>query len=201
MDDQLECGYHGLVYDCTGNCVKIPGQSPESIPPGARVRSYPVVDRHFYLWIWMGDPARADPALIPDFSALEAPGVGRHRIKLHLLCTSSWWSTTCSTCRTRPTCTARPRATRRWPRTPWSRPCDRQHGADKRWMWDVMPAPTFVHFGGYEGRVNLWQVSEYAPPSYVRVSYGSSDAGVAISEDDDIWTRHVGFQRLSRTHA
>ena len=23
--DHLECGYHGLVFDCTGKCVKVPG--------------------------------------------------------------------------------------------------------------------------------------------------------------------------------
>src|SRR5512134_1088063 len=68
VGDEIECGYHGLVYDCSGTCVKIPGQPRASIPPGARVRSYPVVDRHHYLWIWMGDPARADATLIPDYS-------------------------------------------------------------------------------------------------------------------------------------
>jgi len=37
----LQCGYHGLVFDGSGHCVAIPGQS--RIPEDARVRSYPVV--------------------------------------------------------------------------------------------------------------------------------------------------------------
>ena len=62
--DRLRCMYHGLLFDPSGQCVEIPGQ--DRIGPNVRVRAYPVVERDRYLWIWMGDPARADPALIPD---------------------------------------------------------------------------------------------------------------------------------------
>jgi vanillate O-demethylase monooxygenase subunit len=63
--------YHGLLYDTQGKCVQIPGQ--ETVPPGARVRSYPVVERHSWIWVWMGDPAAADAALIPPAVGLEEP--------------------------------------------------------------------------------------------------------------------------------
>jgi Vanillate O-demethylase oxygenase C-terminal domain len=52
-----------------------------------------------------------------------------------------------------------------------------------------------VQFGGYNGRVNLWQVSEFRPPSYVRVSYGSAPTGGALPDGEDIWSQgHWGFQ-------
>jgi phenylpropionate dioxygenase-like ring-hydroxylating dioxygenase large terminal subunit len=69
--DRLRCMYHGLLYDTQGQCVQIPGQ--ETIPPGARVRTYPVIDRHSWLWVWMGDPQRADESLIPPAVGLEEP--------------------------------------------------------------------------------------------------------------------------------
>ena len=50
--DAIECPYHGLQYDETGACVRIPGQS--TIPPGCAVRSYPVVQRWGWVWIWPG---------------------------------------------------------------------------------------------------------------------------------------------------
>jgi phenylpropionate dioxygenase-like ring-hydroxylating dioxygenase large terminal subunit len=59
----VRCGYHGLQFDCTGACIEIPGQS--NIPPRANVRSYPLVERWHLAWIWMGDPAAADPGDIP----------------------------------------------------------------------------------------------------------------------------------------
>ncbi len=61
--DAIECGYHGLTFDGSGRCIAAPTQ-PERIPTRARVKSYPVVDRYRFLWIWMGDPAAADPDLI-----------------------------------------------------------------------------------------------------------------------------------------
>src|SRR3954447_6383673 len=61
----LVCGYHGLTFDRTGRCVRIPGQ--DRIPERARVRSFPLVEQDAFIWIWMGDPAKADPALIVPY--------------------------------------------------------------------------------------------------------------------------------------
>lgn len=60
--DDLECGYHGLVFDCSGACVRVP--SGDQAPKGAEVRSYPIEARYGLLWIWMGDARLADPATI-----------------------------------------------------------------------------------------------------------------------------------------
>jgi phenylpropionate dioxygenase-like ring-hydroxylating dioxygenase large terminal subunit len=60
--DDIECGYHGLTFDCSGRCVRVPGA--DRIPPAARVRAYPIHQRYGLLWIWMGDADRADPATI-----------------------------------------------------------------------------------------------------------------------------------------
>lgn len=61
----LRCMYHGLLYAPDGRCVALPGQSV--VPSVARVRAYPVVEKWGVVWVWMGDPARADDALIPEF--------------------------------------------------------------------------------------------------------------------------------------
>lgn len=69
--ERLRCMYHGLLFDPDGRVVEIPGQ--ETIPPQARVRRYPVVERHSWLWLWLGDPALADEALIPPAVGLDHP--------------------------------------------------------------------------------------------------------------------------------
>lgn len=63
IGDTVECGYHGLKFDCTGTCIDSPTQRGMT-PRRAVVKSYPVVDRYRLLWIWMGDPDKADPDLI-----------------------------------------------------------------------------------------------------------------------------------------
>jgi vanillate O-demethylase monooxygenase subunit len=69
VGDSLQCGYHGWTFDCSGACTRIPSQE-SYVPSGFRLRTYPVVEKWQWLWIWMGDPARADAALIPDHGEL-----------------------------------------------------------------------------------------------------------------------------------
>ena len=59
-EDKVICGYHGLTFDGSGSCVAAPTQQ-KNIPKRAVVKSYPVIDRYRLLWIWMGDPDKADP--------------------------------------------------------------------------------------------------------------------------------------------
>ncbi len=73
--DTVECGYHGLTFDCSGTCVAAPTQK-DHIPRRAVVRSYPVVDRYRLLWIWMGDPDKADPDLIFNIENFDNPRWG-----------------------------------------------------------------------------------------------------------------------------
>jgi phenylpropionate dioxygenase-like ring-hydroxylating dioxygenase large terminal subunit len=70
--DMVECGYHGLTFDRSGACQRVPGQS--RIPPGARVHAYPTLERYGLVWIWMGDPALADPGRVMAAPNYGAPG-------------------------------------------------------------------------------------------------------------------------------
>jgi phenylpropionate dioxygenase-like ring-hydroxylating dioxygenase large terminal subunit len=69
--DDVRCMYHGLKFDPSGKCIQIPGQ--ENIPKGLGVRAYPVVEKQHIVWIWMGEAAKADPALIIDIPYLDSP--------------------------------------------------------------------------------------------------------------------------------
>ncbi|GAA1810259.1 aromatic ring-hydroxylating dioxygenase subunit alpha [Planosporangium flavigriseum] len=71
VDDQVVCGYHGFTYGADGRCVAVPGQT--RIPRTARLTSYPVVEQDSFVWIWIGDPARADSTRIPRAPWLDSP--------------------------------------------------------------------------------------------------------------------------------
>ncbi|MGB3289439.1 MAG: aromatic ring-hydroxylating dioxygenase subunit alpha [Burkholderiaceae bacterium] len=77
QDDVVECGYHGLVFDCSGACVRAPGMAQP--PARAVVRSYPVAERYGLVWIWMGDPQAADPASIMQVQHWGDPAWGMNR--------------------------------------------------------------------------------------------------------------------------
>ncbi|HSY95220.1 MAG TPA: aromatic ring-hydroxylating dioxygenase subunit alpha [Steroidobacteraceae bacterium] len=69
--DCIRCMYHGLRFDRSGVCVEIPGQA--RIPADARVKIFPAVQRTRLIWVWMGDPLKADATLIPDTYSVQHP--------------------------------------------------------------------------------------------------------------------------------
>jgi phenylpropionate dioxygenase-like ring-hydroxylating dioxygenase large terminal subunit len=63
----LQCPYHGLQFDSTGRCVH---NTHGTLPPSVRLRSYAALERYGLVWLWWGEPEKADPLLIPDFRCL-----------------------------------------------------------------------------------------------------------------------------------
>ena len=62
--DNIVCGYHGIQFSPTGQCVKVPTLRDEG--PKIRIPSYPVAERYNFVWVWLGDAEKADPELIPN---------------------------------------------------------------------------------------------------------------------------------------
>ncbi|KUM44462.1 aromatic ring-hydroxylating dioxygenase subunit alpha [Pseudomonas sp. EpS/L25] len=69
-DGTLVCGYHGLEMGCGGKTLGMPGQRVGVFPA---VRPYAVVERYGFVWVWPGDQAKAEPALIPHLEWAESP--------------------------------------------------------------------------------------------------------------------------------
>jgi phenylpropionate dioxygenase-like ring-hydroxylating dioxygenase large terminal subunit len=67
--DRVQCPYHGLEFDGTGVCVLNP-HGTKNIPSRARVRSYPAIEKHKAIWIWMGE-LPPDVSKVPDFGVLD----------------------------------------------------------------------------------------------------------------------------------
>ena len=78
------CGYHGICYDADGRATFMPAQ--DTINPSATVHSYPVVERHRYVWVWPGDPALADPDTVPDLYWNDDPDWAGDGKTIHVNC-------------------------------------------------------------------------------------------------------------------
>lgn len=63
VGDAIQCGYHGITFDSGGKCTFVPSQ--QVIPGVYTIRTYPLVERGLWAWIWPGDPALADESLLP----------------------------------------------------------------------------------------------------------------------------------------
>jgi len=66
--EQIQCCYHGWIYNSRGHCVNIPyvGNS-EKIPKG--VKSYPCREAYGLVFIFPGDNSLAKTAFFPDIPA------------------------------------------------------------------------------------------------------------------------------------
>lgn len=66
----IHCPYHGLVFDRTGACVHNPngrGQTPKSLG----VKRYPIKTGCGAIWLWFGDPEKAETVEPPTYPFLE----------------------------------------------------------------------------------------------------------------------------------
>lgn len=179
--DHIECGYHGMQFDCRGQCVRIPGQS--SIPATARVRSYPVIERDGCIWVWMGDPARADASLITSFPWMSKPGWQQTklhaRIECHyqliidnLLDLSHLAFVHASTVGSKELADAARVTTE----------VSEQGVRVSRWTLDVPPARTYAQFGKYDSNIDRWQISQFYAPCTFVIRNGSAKAGTGAPE-------------------
>lgn len=82
LGDLIACPYHGLQFDPTGACVHNP-HGTQRIPPRAKVRSYPVLEREGTVWIWMGKPDAAREDLIQPLHLL--PEAADRAVRGHIL--------------------------------------------------------------------------------------------------------------------
>ena len=71
--DSIECPYHGLQFNGGGECVRNPHMKGTGPLRAARVATWPVMEKYGILWIWPGDPAKADAEQVPAIAFLEQP--------------------------------------------------------------------------------------------------------------------------------
>ena len=174
----LACGYHGLTFDRSGRCVRIPGQ--DRIPDRARVRSFPVVEQDAFVWIWMGAPAKADPALIVRYPWHNDAAQWPHKHTMYpikgsaMLMVDNLMDLTHLGYVHGSTIGGNPAihvdAKMETTRTPLGLKFT-------RWMLNSLPPPTYVRAVGFEGRIDRVQKFEFIAPGTILQFSGADEAG------------------------
>lgn len=180
--DNLVCGYHGLVFEPGGRCIHMPSQ--ETINPSACVTSYPLVEKHRFVWIWMGDPALADPAKIPDLHWNKDPewvgDGGVIEVKANYrLAIDNLMDLTHETF-VHPTSIGNDAVA--------EAPFDVSHAGEyvsiSRWMENIEPPAFWAAQLGKPGLVDRWQEICFTAPSTVALDVGVAVAGTGAPLGD-----------------
>ena len=179
--DTVECGYHGMTFDCTGACVTIPVQ--ESIPPNATVRSYPVSEKLGLVWIWMGDPALADASEIYDLPQYHQPewGVGHGdalHVKANYLLLADNLTDPSHVSFVHPTTLGN--AEHEEVPVEWVE--SENLVSTTRWSPSSDPIGFIKVFGNFSGKVDRWQIYHMHVPSIAIIDFGTAAAGAGAME-------------------
>lgn len=183
--DDIRCMYHGLKFNRGGQCIEIPNQ--ERIPPQAKVRTFPVVEQHRWVWVWMGDPAKADPALIPDTHWLDDPEWASLDGYIHLdvnqfLITDNLLDFS-HLAFVHPTTLGGDEAYAK------VQPKVERHERGvkiTRWALNIDPPGFVQQTKGYPGKVDRWNIYDFLVPGLLLMDSGMAPAGTGAPEGNRV---------------
>jgi vanillate O-demethylase monooxygenase subunit len=179
--DAIECCYHGLRYDAQGRCIHVPGQA--QIPPRLRVRSYPAIDRHGWVWLWLGEADQADPATIPNFCWFDDPDWNSFQLYFHVEASTQLFvdnlldlSHVAFTHRNSIGAASAADAD-----ADLDTMVDGDVVRGRRALKDVEPGPFIAKWGNFAGRINRISTYVWRPPSNIEIRAEFDDASNKIT--------------------
>ncbi|RBJ82198.1 aromatic ring-hydroxylating dioxygenase subunit alpha [Pseudomonas sp. MWU12-2534b] len=175
----LVCGYHGLVMGCDGKTVEMPGQRVRGFPCN---KTFAAVERYGFIWVWPGDQALADPALIHHLEWADndqwAYGGGLFHIQCdYRLMIDNLMDLTHETY-----VHASSIGQKEIDEAPPQTTVDGDQVVTARHMHNVMPPPFWrMALRGNQLAddvpVDRWQICRFSPPSHVLIEVGVAHAG------------------------
>lgn len=182
IGDDIQCGYHGLTFNCEGKCVRIPGQA--NLPPSAGVRAYAVHETNDIVWIWMGEQDKAntdDIFTMPEFNddRWHAHQGDALHLKAHYLNVAENLVDPAHVSFVHPTTLGSASGEE----VPVNVSTEEDIIVAWRWIKDSPPVGFFKEFGGFSGNVDRWHYYYLHLPCTAVIDFGSADAQLALQED------------------
>ncbi len=178
-EGHLVCGYHGLVMGCDGHTVAMPGHRVRAFKP---IRSYPVVERHGFVWVWPGDAALADEALLPALPWADDPEWAYGGGLSHIACDYRLMVDNLMDLTHETYVHASSIGQKEIDETPSETRTDGDEVITSRFMQSVTAPPFWqmaLRMNGLptDQVVDRWQVCHFTPPSHVMIEVGVALAG------------------------
>ncbi len=180
--EEIVCRYHGLAFDGKGQCTRMPSQ--DKLNPAARVRPYPTVERHRYVWVWPGDPALADSSLVPDMHWNEDPEWEGDGKTLFAKCDYRLFVDNLMDLTHESFVHATSIGNKHVAQTPMTTAHDGRTVTLTRWMLDIDAPPFWRAQLGKPGNVDRWQIIRFEAPCTVVLDVGVAPAGTGAAKGD-----------------
>jgi phenylpropionate dioxygenase-like ring-hydroxylating dioxygenase large terminal subunit len=182
--DEVVCGYHGLIYNSDGRCTHMPSQ--ETINPSACVKSYPVEERHRFIWVWMGEPSLANRDLIPDMHWNHHPEWAGDGKLIHVKCSYRLVVDNLMDLTHETFVHAGSIGDRNVAEAPFDVTYNETTATVTRWMNDIDAPPFWQaqlnHKTDYHGKVDRWQIITFQSPCTVNIDVGVAPHGTGAPD-------------------
>ena len=179
--DAIECGYHGLTFDCSGRCVHAPGmpRAPESF----RVRSFPTAESMGMVWVWMGDAEKADRSQVFSLPQYDDPAYSVVQGD-SLLVRANYLSLADNLCDPTHVVYVHQTTLASAGREETRVQHERQGNKVVTWRWviDGPLIPVFEGLKDFGGNVDRWHYYHYHAPSIAVIDFGSARTGTGAPE-------------------
>jgi len=178
----IVCGYHGLTLDGNGTCIAMPHQ--ENVCGKKLAKSYPVAERHRFVWVWIGDPALADTNSIPDLHWCSNPDWAHDGGSYHVACDyrlliDNLMDLTHETY-VHPTSIGQVEITE----SPMQTTSDDNTATVTRWMRNIKPPPFWAANLKSNAACDRWQICNFSLPANVLIDVGVALAGTGAPDGD-----------------
>jgi vanillate monooxygenase len=178
-DGNLVCGYHGLEMGCEGKTIAMPGQRVRGFPA---IRSFPVVERYGFVWVWPGQADKASVDLLPKFDFFDNPAWAYGGGLYHIACDYRLMVDNLMDLTHETYVHANSIGQKEIDEVPCVTKTEGDHVTTSRFMENIT-APPFWKMALRGNKladdvpVDRWQICHFTPPSHVMIEVGVAHAG------------------------
>ena len=178
-DGNLVCGYHGLEMGCEGKTIAMPGQRVRGFPA---IRSFPVVERYGFVWVWPGLADKASVDLLPKFDFFDNPAWAYGGGLYHIACDYRLMVDNLMDLTHETYVHANSIGQKEIDEVPCVTKTEGDHVTTSRFMENIT-APPFWKMALRGNKladdvpVDRWQICHFTPPSHVMIEVGVAHAG------------------------
>lgn len=183
VGDDIQCGYHGMTFNCEGQCVRVPGQ--DNIPSSAYVIAYAIHEKYDIVFVWMGEAGEADISKVFDLPQFASDSWHAHQgDALHLqsnyLNVAENLVDPAHVSFVHPTTLGNAASEN----VPVHVDTSGETLLAWRWIRDAPPVGFFQKFGGFSGNVDRWHYYYLHLPCTAVIDFGSADVDAKLAEDE-----------------
>jgi len=183
--DNLRCKYHGMLIGPDGKPREMPIVH-ERVNEKVCAPAYAVTEKHRFVWVWIGDQSKADPALAPDFWPCSAAGWVFDGGYSYVKCDYRLFIDNLMDLTHETYVHMGSIGQHELMQAPLETKTDGERVTLSRWMPDVDAPPFWRNALKKEGKVNRWQICHFVEPCSVLIDVGVSpvEAGDTIENHD-----------------